>query len=173
MDTRDERLSIIEIQNNLRELTKAGWSLPSIIADGIFGEQTREAVRQFQQMEGLPVTGRVDLTTWQVLRTAANTGRWERSPANPIFPWNRPLAAGTTRPGERTDLIYIAQILLRELIAYDIALPLTGILDAATQDALLRFQRINGLPLTAVLDRSTWDALADAYNKYLPQAGDQ
>lgn len=173
MDTRDKRLSIIEIQNNLRELTKAGWGLPSIIADGIYGEKTREAVRAFQRIEGLPVTGRVDLTTWQVLRTAANASRWERSPANPIYPWNRPLTGGITRPEERTDLIYIAQILLRESVAYDFDLPLTGVLDDATQDALTRFQQINGLPQTGVLDRSTWDALADAYNKYLPQTGDQ
>lgn len=173
MDTRDERLSIIEIQNNLRELAKAGWELPSIIADGIYGEQTHKAIRQFQQIEGLPVTGRVDLTTWQVLRTAANAGRWERSPAKPIYPWNRPLAAGATTPGERSDLIYIAQILLREIIAYDFDLPLTGVLDSATRNALRRFQQINGLPITGILDRATWDALADAYNKYLPQIGDQ
>jgi peptidoglycan hydrolase-like protein with peptidoglycan-binding domain len=173
MDTRNERLAIIEIQQNLRELAMAGWDLPSIIADGVYGEQTREAVRQFQRIEGLPVTGRVDLTTWQVLQTAANISKRERSPANPIYPWNRPLAAGTTRPGERTDLIYIAQILLREVIAYDFDLPLTGVLDSATQNALERFQRINALPISGILDRPTWDALADAYNKYLPQTGDQ
>ena len=173
MDIRDERLSIIEIQNNLRELTKAGWALPSIIADGIYGEQTREAVRQFQRIKDLPVTGRVDLITWQVLRAAADGCRWERSPASPIYPWNRPLAGGTANPGERTDLIYIAQILLRESVTYDFDLPLTGVLDDATGKALSRFQQINGLTVNGQVDRATWDALADAYNKYLPQAGDQ
>ena len=173
MDTRDERLSIIEIQRNLRELAKAGWDLPSIIADGVYGDQTQKAVRQFQQIEGLPITGRVDLITWQVLGNAANVSRWERSPATPIYPWNRPLAGGTVNPGERTDLIYIAQILLRESIAYDFELPLTGVLDTATQDALCQFQRINGIPMSGALDRPTWDALADAYNQYLPQTGDQ
>ena len=173
MDIRDERLSIIEIQNNLRELTKAGWALPSIIADGIYGEQTRKAVRQFQLTQELPVTGRVDLITWQVLRAAADRSRWERSPASPIYPWNRPLAGGTANPGERTDLIYIVQIMLRESVAYDFELPLTGVLDDATSRALRRFQQINGLTVTGQVDRSTWDALADAYNKYLPQVGDQ
>ena len=173
MDIRDERLSIIEIQNNLRELTKAGWALPSIIADGIYGEQTRKAVRQFQLTQELPVTGRVDLITWQVLRAAADRSRWERSPASPIYPWNRPLAGGTANPGERTDLIYIVQIMLRESVAYDFELPLTGVLDDATSRALSRFQQINGLAVTGQVDRSTWDALADAYNKYLPQVGDQ
>ena len=173
MDTRDEKLAIIEIQQNLRELAKAGFDLPSITADGIYGDQTRAAVARFQEIEGLPVTGKVDLLTWQVLGNAAAIARWERSPAAPIYPWNRPLSGGLTLPEERTDLIYIAQILLREIVAYDFDLPLTGVLDDATQSALSRFQQINGLPQTGILDRSTWDALADAYNKYLPQTGDQ
>lgn len=173
MDTRDQRLAVIEIQNNLRELTKAGWAIPSVVADGIYGAQTRRAVEAFQKIEMLPVTGRVDLATWQVLHAAADINRWERGPAKPIYPWNRPLSGGVTQSGERTDLVYIAQILLRESIAYDFDLPLTGVLDSATREALLRFQAINHLPQSGVLDRATWDALADAYNKYLPQTGDQ
>ncbi|MGM9647905.1 MAG: peptidoglycan-binding protein [Eubacteriales bacterium] len=173
MDTRDQRLSIIEIQRNLRELANAGWDLPSITADGIYGEQTREAVRRFQKIAGLPITGRVDLITWEALHATSATARWERALAAPIYPWNRPLAGDTTLPGERTDLVYIVQLILRESLPYDFTLPLTGVLDPATRDALLRFQRINKLPQSGVIDRVTWEALADAYNKYLPQVGDQ
>lgn len=173
MDLRDERLTIIEIQQNLRELEKAGWEIPSLTADGIYGERTREAVRRFQEIESLSATGIVDYLTWQVLRNAAMAGRIDRSPAAPIFPWNRPLEGGSTQSGERTDLIYLAQLMLRESVAYDFALPLTGVLDAPTKDSLLRFQQLNGLPSTGILDRPTWDALADAYNKYLPQTGEQ
>lgn len=173
MDTRDMRLSIIEIQRNLRELASAGWEIRSIIADGIYGQRTREAVRQFQSIESLPVTGIVDYLTWQVLHTAAAIQRAIRSPAAPIYPWNRPLKGGTTQCDERTDLIYLAQLMLRESVPYDFELPLTGVLDQPTQDALRRFQQLGGLPISGVLDRATWDALADAYNKYLPQVGDQ
>ena len=75
--------------------------------------------------------------------------------------------------GERTDLIYITQLMLRESIAYDYELPLTGVLDETTQAALADFQRVNGLPPSGLLDRDTWNTLADAYNKYLPQTGAQ
>ncbi len=173
MDTRDKRLAIIEIQRNLRELTNGGWEIISLVADGVYGSRTREAVRQFQTIESLPVTGIVDALTWRVLQTAADIQRGERAPATPIYPWNRPLPNDTTMAGERTDLIYLAQLMLRESIAYDFELPLTGVLDQATQRALADFQRINGLPSTGILDRATWNALADAYNKYLPQTGDQ
>jgi murein L,D-transpeptidase YcbB/YkuD len=47
------------------------------------------------------------------------------------------------------------------------------VLDDATGQALSRFQQINGLTVNGQVDRVTWDALADAYNKYLPQVGDQ
>jgi peptidoglycan hydrolase-like protein with peptidoglycan-binding domain len=36
-------------------------------ADGFFGDQTREAVRAFQQAGGLPVSGEVDCATWAAL----------------------------------------------------------------------------------------------------------
>lgn len=173
MDTRDQKLAIIEIQQNLRELHNAGWAINSIVADGIYGERTREAVRQFQTIEGLPATGIMDSLTWRVLQTAADIARSQRAPSHPIYPFNRPLKDGTSSPGEQTDLIYIAQLMLRESVAYDYELPLTGVLDQATQTALRDFQQINGLPQTGVLDLVTWNALADAYNKYLPQTGDQ
>ena len=173
MDTRDRRLAIIEIQQNLLELTRGGWEIVSVTADGIYGERTRMAVKQFQTIEELPPTGVVDALTWQVLQTAADIQRSERMPATPIYPWNRPLKEGAVVSGERTDLVYITQLILRESVAYDYDLPLTGILDEATRLALADFQQINGLPVTGILDRHTWDTLADAYNKYLPQTGEQ
>lgn len=173
MDTRDRRLAIIEIQQNLLELTRGGWAIVSVIADGIYGERTRMAVEQFQAIEALPVTGVVDALTWQVLQSAADLQKSERMPAAPIYPWNRPLKDGAVVSGERTDLIYITQLILRESVAYDYELPLTGVLDEATRTALADFQKMNGLSPSGYLDRSTWNALADAYNKFLPQTGDQ
>ena len=39
-------------------------AIPSIAADGIFGERTKDAVRKFQEVFGLPATGIVDYPTW-------------------------------------------------------------------------------------------------------------
>jgi peptidoglycan hydrolase-like protein with peptidoglycan-binding domain len=38
--------------------------IPKIRVDGVFGTQTQNAVRTFQQIFYLPVTGIVDLATW-------------------------------------------------------------------------------------------------------------
>ena len=37
---------------------------PSITADGIYGNRTKEAVAKFQSVFGLPATGVVDYPTW-------------------------------------------------------------------------------------------------------------
>lgn len=43
-----------------------------IKADGQFGKKTENLVKQFQEQEGLPVTGTVDSTTWTALVTQFN-----------------------------------------------------------------------------------------------------
>jgi peptidoglycan hydrolase-like protein with peptidoglycan-binding domain len=47
-------------------LQAAGYSTITVI-DGIFGDQTEAALRQFQEDEGLPVTGVADEATWSAL----------------------------------------------------------------------------------------------------------
>lgn len=39
-------------------------SIPPLVTDGIYGERTAEAVRQFQRIFDLPATGIVDFATW-------------------------------------------------------------------------------------------------------------
>ena len=53
-----------QIQSQLREISKAYPAIPKIAADGIYGPATTLAVRKFQSVFGLPVTGDVDYRTW-------------------------------------------------------------------------------------------------------------
>ena len=53
-----------QMQEQLDEIAKVYTSIRRIAADGIFGNATREAVREFQSIFGLPVTGIVDFRTW-------------------------------------------------------------------------------------------------------------
>ncbi len=55
---------IRQMQEQLDEIAKVYTSIDRIAADGIFGNATREAVREFQSIFGLPVTGIVDFRTW-------------------------------------------------------------------------------------------------------------
>ena len=53
-----------QIQSQLREVSKAYPAIPQIAADGIYGPATTSAVRKFQSVFGLPVTGDTDYRTW-------------------------------------------------------------------------------------------------------------
>ena len=48
-----------------------------------------------------------------------------------------------------------------------IKVPIDGIFETYTQNAVRQFQRNNDLPLTGVADRQTWDAVYQAYLKEL------
>lgn len=47
------------------------------------------------------------------------------------------------------------------------AVPIDGIFESVTRDAVLAFQRRHGLSVTGVADRETWDAIYRAYLKSL------
>ena len=53
-----------QMQEELNVIAGAYPALPKISADGIYGPATENAVREFQSVFGLPVTGDVDYATW-------------------------------------------------------------------------------------------------------------
>ena len=53
-----------QMQEQLNVIAGAYPALPRITADGVYGPATAEAVRKVQSVFGLPVTGKVDYSTW-------------------------------------------------------------------------------------------------------------
>ena len=53
-----------QMQEQLSTISRAYPAIPTVTADGIYGPATAEAVRVFQSVFGLPVTGIVDYPTW-------------------------------------------------------------------------------------------------------------
>ena len=53
-----------QLQEQLDRISRSYPALPSVTADGIYGESTRRAVEEFQRVFNLPVTGIVDYPTW-------------------------------------------------------------------------------------------------------------
>ena len=53
-----------QMQEQLNVIAEAYPALPKITADGIYGPATEQAVRDFQSVFSLPVTGKVDYPTW-------------------------------------------------------------------------------------------------------------
>lgn len=53
-----------QMQQQLRRISQNYPAIPTIATDGVFGPATAEAVRAFQRIFNLPVTGNVDYPTW-------------------------------------------------------------------------------------------------------------
>ncbi len=53
-----------QLQSQLDRIAEVYSAIPRIAIDGVFGENTQTAVREFQSIFGLPQTGIVDFRTW-------------------------------------------------------------------------------------------------------------
>ena len=53
-----------QIQEQLNVISDAYPAIPKVGVDGIYGEQTKNSVRKFQDVFGLPETGITDYPTW-------------------------------------------------------------------------------------------------------------
>ncbi len=56
--------SVRQIQEQLNAIASVYFAVPAIAADGVYGEQTANAVSAFQQTFGLPANGIIDFPTW-------------------------------------------------------------------------------------------------------------
>ena len=102
--------------------------------DGVYGPMTIEAVEQFQQDQGLPVTGLVDPATQAALQ----------------------VALGARQSAEVGGL----QAILVATGHY--SGPVDGVWTPAVEDALKALQEDLGVPATGVVDSATLRALEDA-----------
>lgn len=84
-----------QLQEQLNAIRQGYPALPAVTVDGIYGEGTQRAVRDFQRIFSLPVTGIVDYPTWYKIRrfTWASPGsrnwynkRSERPGTDSLYP---------------------------------------------------------------------------------------
>jgi peptidoglycan hydrolase-like protein with peptidoglycan-binding domain len=105
-----------------------------IVIDGDFGDQTEGAVKDFQEANGLTVTGTVNEKTWRAL--------WV-----------------TVKRGDQNDAVSAAQTLLNR---HGMDVVVDGDFGDQTHDAVRAFQQKKGLVVGGVVDDKTWEALCVA-----------
>lgn len=64
LDIGSRGTKVLQMQEQLNTIGQVYSAIPQIAEDGIFGERTKEAVKEFQRVFGLPATGVVDYKTW-------------------------------------------------------------------------------------------------------------
>lgn len=156
--------SVRSLQTMLRVLAEDDRTLSSLIPDGIYGNQTRQAVTAFQRKFGLPATGVVDQSTWERIVAEHGPALVRVGPAEPLQLILNPNQI--IRRGESHPYLFIVQsmlVTLAEIYGSLLAPAITGILDEVTADALASFQYLSALPQTGELDKNTWRHLALQY----------
>lgn len=155
------------LQAMLRALSK--WTddkLLGVAINGRYDEGTRSAVMHFQKKYFLRATGDVNFDTWEAISELYRTYENIYGQTEGIYPFPTSPDFVVT-PGERSNLVYVLQIMLNELRrSYDSYghLPLNGRYDISMTRAIEEFQRAQGLEISGIVDRITWNKLADEYN---------
>ncbi len=161
-----EQEAIFNLQRYLRSLSFREPTIPFVPIDGIYGDTTRAAVREFQKSRGLPVTGNVDLETWDSLYLAYLQGLEAGGRTEPLYLFPRNPESYSVGLGDEGLIISAIRYLLRELMIHYGGefeeIPLTGTYDTATEDAVRYFQELHRLPVTGRVDRVTWNRLVQA-----------
>lgn len=155
---------IRSLQTMLRVIAEDDPTLPTVVPDGIYGQQTITAVSAFQRRNGLPVTGITDQQTWEAIVKAYDPAFIRIHKAQPIEIIMDP--GKVYHLGESSPYLYLLQSMLLYLsqLHPTIDTPThSGTLDSPTSEALAGFQLLAGLPPTGELDKITWKYLVNQF----------
>lgn len=116
--------------------------------DGVYGDDTRQAVRQFQRIRRLEVTGVADYETLLALDIDLNTLL-----PSMVHPVHGEISTDLLQFNDRSrDVETLQQV----LVSFGFGLPITGFYGDATRQAVRTYQRTAGfVPVNGIADRAT------------------
>ena len=164
---------VLAIQRDLRRIRKNYPAIPDITNTlGIYDKETEDAVKKFQEVFNLPVTGTVDKGTWYRIKYIYTSVKKLSdlyseglSEEEATFLYTDRLEYGDTG----IEVEYVHYFL--DAIAFldqDIPrLPTNSIYTNNTITMVKAFQEKYNLPVTGVFTYSDWVVLQSAYNKIL------
>lgn len=154
--------NVVVVQTSLNRVGQNYPAIPKIFpVDGIFGSQTENAVRRFQEIFGLVPDGIVGRATWYALvrlYVGVTSLAELRSLGQQFYniSWNY---GGALQQGSQGEEVRQLQYMLRVLSSVIPAIPpveVDGIYGPATRASVLAAQRYFGLPQSGTVDEQTW-----------------
>ena len=140
--------------------------IPSLAVDGIFGEDTENAVYAVQSAFGLPVDGLVGEQTWNAIVNAYR-GILETIPIRYTEGNIIPFQGTILREGDESETVRVLQEYLNYIAAYIPEVPATsptGYFGSRTRASVEAIQRAYGLPVTGYVNAITWRYITDLYS---------
>ncbi len=161
-----------DVKTIQKQLNRISRNYPAIkkieVVDGVFGVNTEEAVKDFQEIFNLMVTGMVDSATWykiayiyisvkklaELNSEGVNLDEISRQ-------YTEDLRIGMEGGEIKTLQYYLAVV----GAYYESVLPvnITGYFGQETENSVKSFQKTFGLMETGVVERKTWNDLYRAY----------
>ncbi|MBQ8514848.1 MAG: peptidoglycan-binding protein [Ruminococcus sp.] len=153
-----KRDHIRELQRMLYGLSHYDERIPSVIPDEIYGRETAQAVRAFQQANNLHPTGETNRATWDAIAVAYLEIVARTAKPLDVFPHDK----RTLSPGDQGLPVLVLQSMLQHLSTiFDNfrSIPITGQYDMETRRAVQEFQSRSGQSQTGSTDPATWNLL--------------
>lgn len=132
--------------------TYNGKTYPAIIIDGIYGTNTKTAVKSFQESYGLSVTGNVNPETIKKMKAVKGA-----VPKKDRCPYS--FQSRNVRSGYRGTDVLAVQWYLKNKFGYNIAVD--GDFGSATRNAVKDFQKKHNLTADGIVGPATKKALSE------------
>ncbi len=161
----DTGTNVKEIQYYLYLLSAYYVPLPVIEFDGVFGAQTEQAVKIWQEIQGLTIDGIVGPATWNSVYAQFSKLRTVDGPVSGQKVTEYP--GYTLEEGMQGDIVKFLQYMLQYVSSYyETVRPVTNIdgnFNAITAISVESFQQTFKLEQTGIVDKDTWDLITIMY----------
>ena len=164
----DRGASVRIIQYYLNFLSYFNLKLPYVAIDGIFGQETYDAVLTFQALYGLDVDGIVGRDTWDMIQNAyagvlTSLPDEYRGYASLLYPGYIITTGASGRVVEQL------QTFLKTIADNNSAVPkvtVDGYYGDETKNAVIAVQKLKGIEQNGQVGVLTWNAIVNLYNQY-------
>lgn len=143
----DKNDNVEELQSALNEVLGL-----NLIIDGSYGNVTKLAVKQFQELEGLVVDGFAGALTQTALSKSNVLDQTDATPAT-----TPSLSSQTLRPGMKGEEVSALQVALNKVSG--ISIDIDGSYGPVTSEAVRKFQELKNLSQDGIAGPITKDAL--------------
>ncbi len=163
----DVRPGVELLQFALNVLSSFYSTIPPVQITGIFDNQTRNAVIQFQKTMNLPQTGIANDETINAMYNAV-LGILKSVPPEEVYIPTVRWTGITYGLGHQSPGVFIIQEMLSYISLIIPTIPYiepSGTFDENTQNAVRTFQNLQGLKPTGIVDEQTWNTIVDIYRQ--------
>lgn len=154
-------IAVNKFQAYLNMFQERGFIRTKLVADGVYGAKTAEAMREYQAYATLPMTGKLDAVTWDsIVNKLKSLG----------IVTNVPVASKSyylTQGNQGLD-VFKMQEYLNEIAAANPCLrpvPNDAMYGRRTVAMVSQFQYLYDLNIDGNIGKSTWDAIINERNK--------